>query len=55
MPVARGYLNRHSDDGNGETIKDLLKVWSQQLIRHGRSPSGCGRSSKNTGCRRISK
>jgi adenine-specific DNA methylase len=30
IPVARGYLNRHNE-GNGETIKDLLKVWAQQL------------------------
>jgi adenine-specific DNA methylase len=30
MPVARGYLNRHIE-GDGETIKDLLKVWARQM------------------------
>jgi adenine-specific DNA methylase len=30
IPVARGYLNRHIES-NGETIKDLLRVWAQQL------------------------
>lgn len=30
IPVARGYLNRHIES-NVETIKDLLKVWAQQL------------------------
>jgi hypothetical protein len=30
IPVARGYLSRHIE-GDGETIKDLLKVWAQQM------------------------
>jgi putative DNA methylase len=30
MPVARGYLNRHVE-GNGETVKDLLRVWAEQM------------------------
>jgi putative DNA methylase len=30
MPVARGYLSRQVAS-NVETIKDLLKVWAQQL------------------------
>ena len=30
MPVARGYLNRHVE-GNAETVKDLLRVWAEQM------------------------
>jgi adenine-specific DNA methylase len=30
MPVARGYLNRHVE-GNDETLKDLLRVWAEQM------------------------